>query len=151
MNIIFTSESTGKASLGVRRVLDRFATRIGSDVWEAALTLEGLGTVKALLNRASSRKSSVACHRITQDGSRVLMWSVGNSRMFNQQGACSTGWTAKRLKREDANLPYPGAWWSGWCRLLGCCTILARLRLFFKVCFWGLASGRLSGMRRSVQ
>jgi len=107
VNIIFTSESIGKALASTRKILDRYATRIGSDSWEASLTQEGLSTVKSLLNRASSPKFSVACHRITQDGSRVLVWVVGNSRMFNRAGACSTGWTAKKLKTDDDSLAYP--------------------------------------------
>ena len=107
MNVIFTSESAGKANASVRRILDRYATRIGNNAWEASLTQEGLNTVKALLNRASSRHSSVVCHRITSDGARVVAWIIGNKRAFTAGGACATGWTARKLRKEDTDLPYP--------------------------------------------
>lgn len=108
MNVIFTSESTGKAKNSARKILSRYAELIGTDTWETHITEEGLQTVKALLNRASSPKFSVACHRITHDGQRILMWVVGNKRVFDRQGRCATGWTAKKiLPREDLHLPYP--------------------------------------------
>jgi CRISPR-associated endonuclease/helicase Cas3 len=107
VNVIFTSESAGKANASVRRILDRYATRIGNNAWEASLTQEGLGTVKALLNRASSRHTSVVCHRITGDGARVVAWIIGNKRAFTTGGACATGWTARKLRKEDTDLPYP--------------------------------------------
>ncbi len=105
--MIFTSESAGKANASARRVLDRYATRIGNNAWEASLTQEGLSTVKALLNRASSRHTSVVCHRITGDGARVVAWIIGNKRAFTPGGACATGWTARKLRKEDTDLPYP--------------------------------------------
>ena len=33
MNVIFTAESTGKALYATRRILDRYATRIGNATW----------------------------------------------------------------------------------------------------------------------
>jgi len=107
VNVIFTSESAGKANASARRILDRYATRIGNNAWEASLTQEGLNTVKALLNRASSRHTSVVCHRISSDGVRVVAWIIGNKRAFTSGGACATGWTARKLRKEDSDLPYP--------------------------------------------
>lgn len=107
MNVIFTSESSGKANASARRILDRYATRIGNNAWEASLTQEGLNTVKALLNRVSSARTSVVCHRITGDGARIVAWIIGNKRAFTASGACATGWTAKKLRKEDTDLPYP--------------------------------------------
>jgi CRISPR-associated endonuclease/helicase Cas3 len=107
LNVIFTSESSGKANASARRILDRYATRIGHNAWEASLTQEGLNTVKALLNRVSSSRTSVVCHRITNDGARVVAWIIGNKRGFTASGACATGWTARKLRKEDTELPYP--------------------------------------------
>ena len=107
MNIIFTAESTGKALYATRRILDRYATRIGNGTWEAALTHEGLQTVKALLNRASSRAMTVVCHRITKDGARVVEWIIGNKRAFTHDGRCSTGRTAAKYPQDDSTQPFP--------------------------------------------
>ena len=102
MNVIFISESSGKAAITTRKILDRFCSRIGSNTWEAAISEEGLGTVHALLRQKHSRQMSVSCHRITHHGRRLLMWLVGDKDRFSPTGQVSTGWSGRHLPMGDS-------------------------------------------------
>lgn len=102
MNVIIISESSGKAVPTTRKILDRFCTRIGSNTWEAAISEEGLGTVHALLRRKHSRLMSVACHRITHHGRRILLWTVGEQSRFSPTGQVATGWSGHHLPVGDS-------------------------------------------------
>lgn len=102
MNVIFISESSGKAAITTRKILDRFCTRIGSNSWEAAISEEGLGTVHALIRQKHSRQMSVSCHRITHHGRRSLMWIVGDRERFSPTGQVATGWTGRHLPVGDS-------------------------------------------------
>lgn len=104
MNVIFVSESEGKSHQTVRRILDRYALRIGQHTWEASLSLEGLSTVQSLLRQKRSRSLCVACHRITQYGQREWLWTIGNKDRFSGRGHLASGWSARSLPPTDSQL-----------------------------------------------
>ena len=60
MMVLFISQSTKKAQLVVRRILDQYARRVGNDVWRTVITADGLETVKVLLKRNASKNTAVA-------------------------------------------------------------------------------------------
>lgn len=67
MMVLFISQSTKKAQLVVRRILDQYASRVGNDVWRTVITADGLETVKVLLKRNASKNTAVACHWIRSE------------------------------------------------------------------------------------
>lgn len=97
MMVIFTSQSEKKALPAVRRVLDLFAERIGTDTWKTVITAEGLATVKMLLRRTATKNMAVACHWIRSRNRTELLWVVGQRSQFNLTGAVPVNTTQKDL------------------------------------------------------
>jgi CRISPR-associated endonuclease/helicase Cas3 len=101
MNVIFVSESQGKAEKRVRKVLDRYAARIGSATWIAALTEEGLEDVRRELREGASKSTAVACHRVSSRREIALAWIVGSRKLFNRKGEIRVHETGRGLLYED--------------------------------------------------
>jgi CRISPR-associated endonuclease/helicase Cas3 len=84
--VTFVSQCEKNALNKTRRVLDSFANRIGTNVWQTLITEEGLQAVKKLLRKTATKNTSVSCHRIRGYNRSELEWIVGNRRKFNSQG-----------------------------------------------------------------
>ena len=54
MLVTFISQCEKKALNRTRRILDAFANRIGDNVWQTAITEDGLDTVKKLLRQSAT-------------------------------------------------------------------------------------------------
>jgi CRISPR-associated endonuclease/helicase Cas3 len=93
MIVFFVSECEKKARKRTIQILDSFAERIGKSTWKARMTMEGLKSVKILLNKTASRHTSVACHRVEGYFATKLIWIVGNRKKFNRHGIISTNYT----------------------------------------------------------
>lgn len=96
MHVIFVSNCEKKALPKTRRVLDRYATRIGALTWKTPITNEGLDEVHAALKRVATRQTSVACYRNKAMGDMDLIWVVGNRRAYDTYGAYASGTTEKK-------------------------------------------------------
>ena len=94
MIVIFVSECSKKAWMRSKRILDCYAVRIAGRTWITGITSEGLETVRALLSSDASKNTSVVCHIVSRNSSR-LAWIVGSKEKFNHAGACATGYTTK--------------------------------------------------------
>jgi len=70
MNVLFVSQCSKRALIETRRVLDQFAERKGSRVWQTVITMQGLLTVKKMLRKTARRNTAVVCHWI-KTGSRT--------------------------------------------------------------------------------
>ncbi len=90
MNILLVSECDKKALTETRRILDQFAERHGERTWQTPITQAGLETVRKLLRQTARKNTAVACHWIRGQGHTELLWVVGDSRRFNDQGAVPT-------------------------------------------------------------
>jgi CRISPR-associated endonuclease/helicase Cas3 len=101
MNVIFVSESKGKSSKAVKRVLDRYAERIGRRTWIATITEEGLQEVHQQLRQSASSKMAVACHRLVTRHEIRLEWHVGTRRMFNHHGRVRIAQSAIKTLHSD--------------------------------------------------
>ncbi|WP_227430501.1 CRISPR-associated endonuclease Cas3'' [Psychrobacter sp. I-STPA6b] len=97
MIVTFVSQCEKKSLKRTRRILDAFANRIGSNVWQTAITEEGLNTVKQLLRKSATKTTAVSCHRIKTRRQTELVWIVGNKRKFNEVGIVPVNWTTKEL------------------------------------------------------
>ena len=86
MIVTFVSQCEKNSLKRTRRILDAFANRIGSNVWQTAITEEGLNTVKQLLRKSATKSTAVSCHRIKTRKQSELVWIVGNKRRFNEIG-----------------------------------------------------------------
>jgi CRISPR-associated endonuclease/helicase Cas3 len=64
MLVTFISQCEKKALNRTRRILDAFANRIGDNVWQTAITEDGLDTVKKLLRQSATKSTAVSCHRV---------------------------------------------------------------------------------------
>lgn len=95
MNVLFISECGKQALEETRRVLDQFAERKGSRVWQTPITQEGLKTVRSLLRKTARKNTAVACYWIRKKNCSQLMWIVGNKKMFNEQGSVPTNRTTR--------------------------------------------------------
>lgn len=87
MHVLLISNCEKKAISKTRRILDRFASRIGASTWATPITEDALEEVHRALKRQATRQTSVACYR--NDGVRGmrLVWVVGNANNYDNQGA----------------------------------------------------------------
>jgi len=86
MMVTFVSQCEKKSLAKTRRVLDAFASRIGSNTWQTVITNEGLQAVKTLLRSTASKNTAVSCHWLRSRSRSELVWIVGNRSKFNAQG-----------------------------------------------------------------
>ncbi len=105
MNILLVSQCSKQALVETRRVIDQFAERKGDRTWQTSITLEGLKALRRLLGKTAKRNTAVACHWIKKANTTELLWIVGNSGRFNEQGTVPTN-TSERdlLRNKDENL-----------------------------------------------
>lgn len=97
MIVTFVSQCEKKSLSRTRRILDAFANRIGNNVWQTAITEDGLKTVKQLLRKSATKSTAVSCHRNKTRQLTELVWIVGNKRRFNEIGVVPVNWTIKEL------------------------------------------------------
>lgn len=93
MIVTFVSQCEKKSLKRTRRILDAFANRIGDNVWQTAITEDGLKTVKHLLRKSATKSTAVSCHRNKTRQLTELVWVVGNKRKFNEVGVVPVNWT----------------------------------------------------------
>ncbi len=104
MNVLFVAQCTKNALTETRRILDQFAERRGERTWQTPITQAGLDTVRKLLRQSARKNTAVACHWIRGRDHSELLWVVGDTRQFNDQGAVPTHTTARNvLRTEDEN------------------------------------------------
>ncbi|NML15975.1 type I-F CRISPR-associated helicase Cas3f [Azohydromonas caseinilytica] len=104
MNVLLISQCEKKALTETRRILDQFAERRGDRSWQTAITQEGLDTLRRLLRKTARKNTAVACHWIRGLDHSELLWTVGDARRFNAQGAVPTNTTTSNvLRTQDEN------------------------------------------------
>ena len=101
MMVIFVSKSEGKSIPVVRRILDSFALRIGTDTWKTIITEEGLATVRTLLRRSATKSTAVSCHWIRSRSRSELVWIVGKRSKFNEAGIVPVHYTSKNIVHRE--------------------------------------------------
>ncbi|UJB66535.1 type I-F CRISPR-associated helicase Cas3 [Acidovorax sp. YS12] len=99
MNVLFVAQCTKRALTETRRILDQFAERRGERTWQTPITQDGLDTVRRLLRQSARKNTAVACHWIRGRDHSELLWVVGDTRQFNDQGAVPTNTTARNVLR----------------------------------------------------
>lgn len=97
MLVTFISQCEKKALNRTRRILDAFANRIGDNVWQTAITEDGLDTVKKLLRQSATKSTAVSCHRVRSRQRTELVWVVGRKDAFNNLGYVPVNWTSKEV------------------------------------------------------
>lgn len=97
MLVTFISQCEKNALKRTRRILDAFANRIGDNVWQTAITVEGLNTVKKLLKASASVSTAVSCHRVKTRHRTELVWIVGRKQKFNDVGIVPVNYTDKNI------------------------------------------------------
>jgi CRISPR-associated endonuclease/helicase Cas3 len=101
MIVTFVSQCEKKSLSRTRRILDAFANRIGNNVWQTAITEDGLKTVKQLLRKSATKSTAVSCHRNKTRQLTELVWIVGNKRRFNEIGVVPVNWTRRNLLHRE--------------------------------------------------
>ena len=101
MLVTFISQCEKKALNRTRRILDAFANRIGDNVWQTAITEDGLDTVKKLLRQSATKSTAVSCHRVRTRQRSELVWVVGNRRKFDEQGIVAVNRTKRNILHSD--------------------------------------------------
>ena len=101
MIVTFVSQCEKKALNRTRRILDAFANRIGNNVWQTAITEDGLKTVKQLLRKSATKSTAVSCHRNKTRQLTELVWVVGNKRQFNEIGIVPVNRTKKNILHSE--------------------------------------------------
>lgn len=97
MLVTFICQCEKKALNRTRRILDAFANRIGDNVWQTAITEDGLDTVKKLLRQSATKSTAVSCHRVRSRQRTELVWVVGRKDAFNNLGYVPVNWTSKEV------------------------------------------------------
>lgn len=104
MNVLLISECDKRALTETRRILDQFGERRGERTWQTPITQDGLDTLRRLLKKTARKNTAVACHWIRGLDHTELLWTVGDARRFNAQGAVPTNTTTRNiLRRQDEN------------------------------------------------
>ena len=106
MIVTFVSQCEKKSLKRTRRILDAFANRIGDNVWQTAITEDGLQTVKQLLRKSATKSTAVSCHRNKTRQLTELVWVVGNKRRFNEVGVVAVN----RTKRDILHSEWENEW-----------------------------------------
>lgn len=101
MIVTFVSQCEKKSLKRTRRILDAFANRIGSNVWQTAITEDGLQTVKQLLRKSATKSTAVSCHRNKTRQLTELVWIVGNKRKFNEVGVVPVNRTKRNILHSE--------------------------------------------------
>lgn len=101
MIVTFVSQCEKKSLTRTRRILDTFANRIGNNVWQTAITEEGLKTVKQLLRKSATKSTAVSCHRNKTRQLTEVVWVVGNKRKFNEVGVVPVNRTKRNILHSD--------------------------------------------------
>ena len=100
MNILLVSQCDKRALTETRRILDQFAERRGDRTWQTPITQDGLDTLRRLLRKTARKNTAVACHWIRGLDRSELLWTVGDRRRFNDQGATPTNTTSRNVLRQ---------------------------------------------------
>ena len=104
MNVLLISQCDKRALTETRRILDQFAERRGDRSWQTPITQDGLDTLRRLLRKTARKNTAVACHWIRGLDHSELLWTVGDARRFNDQGAVPTNTTQRKVLRgQDQN------------------------------------------------
>jgi len=101
MIVTFVSQCEKKSLKRTRRILDAFANRIGNNVWQTAITEDGLKTVKQLLRKSATKSTAVSCHRNKTRQLTELVWIVGNKRKFNEVGVVPVNRTKRNIMHSE--------------------------------------------------
>ena len=101
MIVTFVSQCEKNALKRTRRILDAFANRIGNNVWQTAITEDGLTTVKQLLRSSATKSTAVSCHRNKTRQLTELVWVVGNKRHFNEVGVVPVNRTKRNILHSE--------------------------------------------------
>lgn len=101
MIVTFVSQCEKKSLTRTRRILDAFANRIGNNVWQTAITEEGLKTVRQLLRKSATKSTAVSCHRNKTRQLTELVWVVGNKRKFNEVGVVPVNRTKRNILHSE--------------------------------------------------
>lgn len=101
MIVTFVSQCEKKSLKRTRRILDSFANRIGDNVWQTAITEDGLETVKQLLRKSATKSTAVSCHRNKTRQLTELVWVVGNKRQFNEVGVVAVNRTKRNILHSE--------------------------------------------------
>ncbi len=101
MIVTFISQCEKKSLKRTRRILDAFANRIGSNVWQTAITEDGLNTVRQLLRKSATKSTAVSCHRNKTRQLTEVVWIVGNKRKFNEVGVVPVNRTKRNIMQSD--------------------------------------------------
>lgn len=101
MIVTFVSQCEKKSLSRTRRILDAFANRIGDNVWQTAITEDGLTTVKKLLRKSATKSTAVSCHRNKTRQLTELVWVVGNKRKFNNVGVVPVNRTKRNILHSE--------------------------------------------------
>lgn len=101
MIVTFVSQCEKKSLKRTRRILDAFANRIGDNVWQTAITEDGLKTVKQLLRKSATKSTAVSCHRNKTRQLTELVWVVGNKRQFNEVGVVPVNRTKRNIMHAE--------------------------------------------------
>ncbi len=101
MNVILVSQCSKNALKETRRIIDQFAERTGERTWSTTITKDGLDMLRTLLRRTARKNTAVACHRMRGKSGSELIWIVGDSTCFNENGAVPTNTTSRDILRSS--------------------------------------------------
>ena len=97
----FIAQCNKRALTETRRILDQFAEAARRTHLANPITQAGLDTVRKLLRQTARKNTAVACHWIHGRDHSELLWVVGDTNQFNDQGAVPTNTTASNVLRAD--------------------------------------------------
>ncbi len=95
MFITIVSHSEGKARRRAHTLIDRYATRIGDNVWTTPITKEALTELLRALRRGASRRTAIAVYRNRGYSRQELIALIGNRNRYDKYGRFALGSSQK--------------------------------------------------------
>ncbi|WP_328248094.1 HD domain-containing protein [Pseudoalteromonas sp. OFAV1] len=104
MVVTIVSECTKKSAIRSRRILSGYLTQVSRRTWTGHLSKNGMDALTTDLKKVATRSNSIACFLHKGLRPSTLLWIIGNSNSFDEDGTYSYSTFHEKRLVIDSNL-----------------------------------------------